>query len=95
MQKYINIRDAITLLEDEVNSEQYVKYLTGIYNTQYRHIEIGNLASFINETELEEKNCAGYLLGYVIPQLTKDDKENRAKLFTEMNNNSLKLNIST
>ena len=47
MQKYINIRDAITLLEDEVNSEQYVKYLTGIYNTQYRHIEIGNLASFI------------------------------------------------
>lgn len=72
MQNYINLNDAIMLIENEELSEKYLNYIVGKKSSQYRHQELKNLSSFLDKLELQRRYSYGFLLGYEVPQLNKE-----------------------
>lgn len=72
MQKYINLYEVIKLIKNEDVSKKYFDYLRGETTKNYRHNEIINIKDFLEYTQLDYRLASGYLIGYEIPQLSKE-----------------------
>ncbi len=71
MQNYINLYEAVKIVENEDISREYLYYINNGYS-QYRHREIKNLHDFLKITEISREYAEGFLFGYEIPQLNKE-----------------------
>lgn len=71
--KIVSLVDMIKLSDNEELSEGYVRYICGIdAERQYKHQEIVDIQCLLNVIQISAENCAGFLYGYVVPQLNKE-----------------------
>lgn len=71
--KVVSLLDMIKLSDNETLSENYVRYICGIdAERQYKHQEILDLKCLIDNICLPVEKTAGFLFGYVVPQLNKE-----------------------
>jgi DNA polymerase III delta prime subunit len=69
----ISLIDLTKLISDEEISRKYVSYICGFPKTyEYRHSEIASIFELVNCLSLSDKDCDGFIYGYVVPQLNKE-----------------------
>lgn len=69
--KAASLYDMIRLFDNEKLCEQYIKYLCGTKG-QYRHQEILDIRTLLEELCLDEECAGGFIYSYSIPQLNKE-----------------------
>ena len=71
--RIVSLWDMIKLSDNEELSESYIRYICGIdAERQYKHQEIVDIQCLLNVIQISAENCAGFLYGYVVPQLNKE-----------------------
>ena len=73
MINYVNLRDLIKLVNNNVISEKYINYLCNFdENHQYRHNEIEAISDLRDYDKANTISFDNFLYGYLIPQLNKE-----------------------
>ena len=71
--KYISLYQLTKLIDNEMLSEKYVRYLCGFPSSRkYRHDEVLAVYELLKDTSLTTAGADGFLYGYTIPQLSKE-----------------------
>ena len=71
--KIVSLLDMVKLSDNEALSEDYVRYICGVETErQYKHQEILDIKCLLDNLSLPVEKAAGFLFGYVVPQLNKE-----------------------
>ena len=71
--KIVSLLDMVKLSDNEALSENYVRYICGVETErQYKHQEILDIKCLLDNLSLPVEKAAGFLFGYVVPQLNKE-----------------------
>ena len=71
--RIVSLWDMIKLSDNEELSESYIRYICGIdAERQYKHQEILDLECLLSIIAISAEKGAGFLYGYVVPQLNKE-----------------------
>ena len=70
--KPVSLIQLTNLKDNKELSEIFVRYIAGLPSGKYRHQEIEDIALLLNNLELSDDQCSGFIYGYTIPQFNQE-----------------------